>query len=1261
MVGEERAALAALGPEVAAVAAAPRPTAQPNGAIGLSVRGETIKTLLRFFAKSDFKHDFGEKVPARDWITWEDIKRFTEMVQKLPVSQRTQMINKFTAMFPKPKGKEDAKGGNLLALLQPEIAKQLYPDPPGGLEEFITEEKILEKIGLKYEELKGKIKTHYKPSAGPPAGPFEDNDIKVGASGVFSRNYRVGAQRYKNADGSTRNLASLFRDAAAVPPPPGTPDSRPTKFALLIDASLGMSVTSAGDSSLTPDPGAPCEFIILQNVESDADSATGATDFKIKAGSSRPSTVKVMRDFGTSTVLYPIWQAPGAKTTEAENLFSKIQVILNRVEAGDIEASILLETGGIRETHNIPDVGTTSNVKNASLNGLAALFAREILKDAATDGDKRKPYIYALLKRMGDWCQALSLLDRIRTYKEMDPKTKKEKAGGKTATLQGLIAEGFEIGLVTCDRILLAYGLVLGLNVYFTSASDLNCLIYFKNKDDIANETVIEANATRNYENFKKLIYSLGLPAPGEGIDDEGEADRRAAREALAAAETTARNAAPLAVKAYISTKIVEALNIYSAVIPSLAAPRPAILATLDATIGTNLFPPDSRVAAPDAAILTPIARAFAVKVILSNLGELRTNFADIQSQMKSSVDVYNSVGTPKTKYDATVSLVNLVTRLDMDMTHNRAIINQLTSGVFSGNMFTAQRNVFADLAKKIGDGYRMSTSEIMKRAKDVLLSCQDDIKQVLQKGITGAQILTYLPPLPAEVPAPARPTSKDIDNLKTLYGAFDALRAEIQVPQRGGGQHGGANQALLKALKQREVFPYKSAKLETTVDKLTNTVKPFVEARALADEAAAAAEAEGSEVSATSPLETAAAALKTPEVEKALHDLELLDSLPAVRVGDYYRDEKSRPYSVIDRYLITKEDSKVLETLFKNIVDGEKEKEDAAWAAVGAEAAPPLAAADVAVAAVGAEAVPPPLEEDEDLALAAPSSVAAPSSAAAPADGSEVRKRKKVEGLDEGVNQAEPELASALQSVQDRYFIIYRFALLYHDLLYERYERAYDQWNTEGTFSDDVEIEDSEMTEGTQLEFANIGREAAVLRLFINRLVGIGGGRENALETILQSFQTGVDEEMVDRIRETVITTTERAIFKTFRDAIPNTLARTREVIFKYYKPQMIAKVTDPSPTSTPVDAKDIETLIETGEGPTPVPVDSGLMVEGEEEEAVPALTGDGAGMAEGGSRLQRKGTVTSNAGGTRNDSSRRGLYEGLRKRGGAGGAPEL
>ncbi len=85
-----------------------------------------------------------------------------------------------------------------------------------------------------------------------------------------------------------------------------------------------------------------------------------------------------------------------------------------------------------------------------------------------------------VLKRSGDWCQALCLLDKERKYTITGYGSKT----GTTTTLQQLENEGVEVMLMTHDRVLLAYALTLGLNVCFTNNRPSgHWIVYFKNAD----------------------------------------------------------------------------------------------------------------------------------------------------------------------------------------------------------------------------------------------------------------------------------------------------------------------------------------------------------------------------------------------------------------------------------------------------------------------------------------------------------------------------------------------------------------------------------------------------------------------------------------------------------------------------------------------------------------------------------------------------------------------------------------------------------
>jgi hypothetical protein len=816
--------------------------------VGNVQRTAVIRALLRMFAKSDFKHDFGERDIGRDLITAADRKRFQEMVQRFPVKDRVMYLNMFDKILA-----DNGGSLNLYGLLSSTIASKLYPrgeEATAPRAEFKHEPDVMRDVGIEFEdELKAGIRAHFGLPAGTvPDRPPYSQSFTFAPSGAYEgagtrRNYIVKAQRYKNANGTTRNLSSLFQDVTGA-----------SKFALLIDAMTGLSLSSIRDATLTPQPSGPCSFGIIKNVEGDADSATGVSNYPV-SGAGGP-VFEVLRDVGTSTVVFPVFPVPatggdaGLSATEAENLFTQIKVILTRVEKGEIEATVLVGD----ESHTIPDAGTASNVKNASLNGLAAWFAKEMIAAAnRRPVDERKPYIYALLKRMGDWCQALSLLDRTRTYTSVDPKTETPlpAPAGRNVTLQDLIADGYEVGIVTNDRILLAYATFLGLNVYYTSASDLGCLIYFKNQDDLPSIPSVQARTQDLYTQYSATFGDGGTQS--------------------------------------ITSLLTRAAATVGA--PNYTTVMGAVSANLATSFQTQGVSPELR---------PGIAGAFTSKVILENLSQLRANFGDLQTKLTAAQAEYSFIPDTATdptqvrnKYNAVTTLISLSVKLKTDVEHNESITNQLLAGKYSGD-YDADAAIFVELGKKMNPGGRIGTSEAMKRAKDVILSGRDNIKQIKQKSLPGINLTTLIPSITAITPGTGgnRPTGRDMENFTTLYEAFDAVRAQTSATlttMTGGGQRGGLRANLLRLVKQRVLFPYKNTKSfeQTAANLLTIISTPTTSPQALT---------------------------------QAQKYLELLNSLPAAKFNDYVRDEKNHPYSVVDKYLITKEDLRILEALVTDI-----------------------------------------------------------------------------------------------------------------------------------------------------------------------------------------------------------------------------------------------------------------------------------------------------------------------------------------------------
>jgi len=257
--------------------------------------------------------------------------------------------------------------------------------------------------------------------------------------------------------------------------------TRKKDIAMVVDASGGLSMTSILDSDLTPLPTQKMNFYIIENIENDSDSATKLKNFdrpKTQANIAVQPNLFFLKD-DIDTILYPQFQLLEGKQ-DGEMLFGNADLVLSR--AGDeMEADFTFPDG---KTYHIENVSQNANVKNASLNIVASTLAKggKVSKERGietADGDKT-PYLFPYIKRAGDWCQALSLLDGARKYSKLD---QDHKNTVEKTTLDDLRKAGAAIGLLTLDRILLGYALALGIDVFFTTAPDLRLLLYFRNTE----------------------------------------------------------------------------------------------------------------------------------------------------------------------------------------------------------------------------------------------------------------------------------------------------------------------------------------------------------------------------------------------------------------------------------------------------------------------------------------------------------------------------------------------------------------------------------------------------------------------------------------------------------------------------------------------------------------------------------------------------------------------------------------------------------
>jgi hypothetical protein len=432
-----------------------------GGDRGIQSREQSSIDTLRVFAKSDFKHDFGEGTASRDKYTQDDLIRFKEIAQGYGLGVVKTLTTGFNGVI----------GNNPYTLLKSTISQQIFPSV-GNDADYMDEDDALSKIGFDAKS----IKERFKEEKVKNKDTLTDTVLRIPNTILNTpggeRTYEVSAVLIKDKEGAgILNIASRFETV-----------SDKTKFALIIDAAT-ISTSELINSDLTPLPENKCTFYILENIENDSDSATKLTS----AGLSKPKNsaniaafqpeLFFLRDI-PNTVIYPEFNLQSAGH-HGEALFGNAELTLSR-SGDDTEADFKFADN---TTYHVGSVSTNANVKNASLNMIASALSkggRVSNKQLVYKNPDKTPFLFPYLKRVGDWCQALSLLDGSRDYTEFDVK---RKPTGKTKTLDQLRKEDTVIALVTVDRILLGYALSLGLDVFFTTSTDLRLMIYYKNAE----------------------------------------------------------------------------------------------------------------------------------------------------------------------------------------------------------------------------------------------------------------------------------------------------------------------------------------------------------------------------------------------------------------------------------------------------------------------------------------------------------------------------------------------------------------------------------------------------------------------------------------------------------------------------------------------------------------------------------------------------------------------------------------------------------
>lgn len=446
---------------------------------------ELIEKLLQT-AQADFYHDFGEGVPERDKYTSGDMARFQEIAQGYGIKRVAAIVAGFNSVINK----------NPFKLLSKTISPEIFPS--SGSSSFVDENKALKNLGIDYNTIKQQFLAEInKSKAARTYGSSTlrlPDDITFTIPGGETRTYEVTGvvMKDKSADNERPfNIASRFESVTGGK----------SNVALVIDASGGLSMTSLQNTDLNPLPQNKMNFYILENIENDSDSATKLKTFdkpKDKSRLEKQPNVVILKD-EVDTVLYPKFEL-AQSNRDGELLFGNADLVLSRV-GDEMEADFTFPDNKL---YHIENVSQNANVKNASLNILASALAsggKVENGELKVIGDDKTPYLFPYIKRVGDWCQALSLLDGTRKYKGSD---------GKEYTLDELRQQDTAIGLLTLDRILLGYALTLGIDVFFTTATDLRLLIYFHNKEtQLTDEQLIEKIAKLKPD-FEKEYAKIG-------------------------------------------------------------------------------------------------------------------------------------------------------------------------------------------------------------------------------------------------------------------------------------------------------------------------------------------------------------------------------------------------------------------------------------------------------------------------------------------------------------------------------------------------------------------------------------------------------------------------------------------------------------------------------------------------------------------------------------------------------------------------------
>jgi hypothetical protein len=509
---------AAAAPVAAAPAEAEAAAAGP-GVASSEFDPEDRPTLYQS-AAGDFLHDFNE--PGRSDVTTSLLNRVPIEYSKTPSKNYGELNNIIVA----------AKDARTAAVgSQSTTPAQAYwvfrdkfnitvpgfegvPSVPG----VKHEEDILDLAGIPYNDLLKSL-TRANAATGivslpqPPPSPAPEPaaPLLLGFKNKRPYNVRAAATKVEGQHGPLADIFSGLSGGATV-------------FVLMWDAGA-ISITRLAEGA----DGGPYHFFFVRSKENLSDPAG-----KISVESMRSSErvrVYFLEDEPNHTSQYPFYATGG---TTNENLFSNFTLTtqLSSEKPDTVSGTISIKKDDSTTVNiSVPDIGLQSEVSETVI--------KTIHMELNDEPDEEiMPYFF--LKRAGDWCQALCLLDRGRKYivKRAPGYAGAEgwmlpEVGPVRTTIAALEAGGALVAMITLDRIMLAYLVAAGINVFYTNVrAGSTWMIYFENTvsgkvDDLA-ALRVEAETIGNdaneiigtYNGLSERITNLPATATAQYIVD---------------------------------------------------------------------------------------------------------------------------------------------------------------------------------------------------------------------------------------------------------------------------------------------------------------------------------------------------------------------------------------------------------------------------------------------------------------------------------------------------------------------------------------------------------------------------------------------------------------------------------------------------------------------------------------------------------------------------------------------------------------------